>query len=63
MTDSPKPTPKTAAEKFGYFLGGFLLLALQAWALGVVLTWFGTVLTFWQCALLLLLFYSVRGDR
>jgi hypothetical protein len=58
-----RPAPTTAAKKFGLILGGLMLVALQAWLLSMVLPWFGPILTFWQCFITLLLFYSIRGNR
>ena len=37
----------------------FLALSLQAWLLGLILTWFGVKFTFWQCFAIIFLLNSI----
>lgn len=52
-------TPTTVAEGIGLILGiltvGLLALAFQAWLLGLVLSWFSVSLSFWKCAVIIIL--------
>jgi len=49
---------------FLLFLVGLLaigIVALQAWLLGIVLSWFGVALSFWQNVLIVLLIGMLFG--
>lgn len=46
---------------FLIILLGIGIVALQAWLLGIVLSWFGVALSFWQNVLIILLIGMLFG--
>lgn len=57
-----KPTG-TVPELIGTIIGiltiGLLALAFQAWLLGLVLSWFNVILSFWQCVGIIVLLNGI----
>jgi len=47
---------------FGIFVIAVAGVFLQTWVLGIILSWFGVTLTFWQNFLIILLANSFRTN-
>jgi len=47
---------------FGIFVIAVATVFLQAWVLGIILSWFNVTLTFWQNLLIILLANSFRTN-
>jgi len=46
----------------GIILIAGLAIWLQTWLLGLILSWFGVKLAFWQCLLIVLFLSSIFGS-
>jgi hypothetical protein len=47
---------------FGILVAAAVGVFLQTWVLGIILSWFGVTLTFWQNLLIILLANSFRTN-
>lgn len=62
MTDEPKSLAFYVGAAFGILTLGFLILAFQAWLIGIILGWFNVNLSFWQCFLIVFLLGTIFGS-
>jgi hypothetical protein len=57
-----KPTmsvPELIGTALGIIVFALLVLGFQAWLLGLVLSWFNVILTFWQCVGIIVLLNGI----